>query len=36
MSYSIGASWGMQLKNVNLDLDMESLFQGMRDALVRP
>ncbi len=34
ISYSIGASWGIQLKNVNLDLDMESLFQGMRDALV--
>ncbi len=32
ISYSIGASWGIQLKNVNLDLDMESLFQGMRDA----
>jgi len=32
MSYSIGASWGLQLKNVNLDLDLESLFQGMRDA----
>jgi FKBP-type peptidyl-prolyl cis-trans isomerase FklB len=33
ISYSIGASWGIQLKNVNLDLDMESLFQGMRDAV---
>ncbi len=33
ISYSIGASWGIQLKNVNLDLDMDSLFQGMRDAV---
>ena len=33
MSYAMGASWGMQLKSVNLDLDQESLFQGMRDAM---
>jgi FKBP-type peptidyl-prolyl cis-trans isomerase len=33
MSYSFGASWGAQLKSVNLDLDMESLFQGVRDAM---
>jgi FKBP-type peptidyl-prolyl cis-trans isomerase FklB len=32
MSYSIGASMGMQLKTVNLDVDLESLFQGIRDA----
>ena len=33
MSYSVGASWGLQLKSINLDLDMESMFQGMRDAM---
>ena len=33
MSYAIGASWGLQLKSVNLDLAMESLFQGMSDAI---
>ena len=32
VSYAIGVSWGMQLKTVNLDLDMDSLVQGMRDA----
>jgi FKBP-type peptidyl-prolyl cis-trans isomerase FklB len=33
MSYAIGVNWGTQLKNINLDLDMESLFQGMRDVV---
>ena len=32
LSYAIGVSWGMQLKGANLDLDLESLSQGLRDA----
>jgi FKBP-type peptidyl-prolyl cis-trans isomerase FklB len=32
ISYSIGVSWGKSLKDVNLDVDLESLFQGIRDA----
>jgi FKBP-type peptidyl-prolyl cis-trans isomerase FklB len=32
LSYAIGVSWGTQLKNVSLDVDMDSLVQGMRDA----
>jgi FKBP-type peptidyl-prolyl cis-trans isomerase FklB len=32
ISYSIGASWGKGFKEVDLDVDLESLFQGIRDA----
>jgi FKBP-type peptidyl-prolyl cis-trans isomerase FklB len=32
ISYSIGVSFGTNLKSVSLDVDMDSLIQGMRDA----
>jgi FKBP-type peptidyl-prolyl cis-trans isomerase FklB len=32
ISYSLGASWGKSLKDAKLDLDMDRLVQGMRDA----
>jgi FKBP-type peptidyl-prolyl cis-trans isomerase FklB len=32
MSYAIGASWGMSLKTVDVEVDLETLFQGIRDA----